>query len=121
MQQSRFAPVTFGLSAHKRELLLLLLRFTTSSHSPNAGINLTGYHPTPRLTPVPLFFFVKIPVLGTAFQCKTLAPGSKETKQNPHPGHKFAYSNAKISMKKEHNSVCFQIFYNCSFDNFLLL
>ena len=53
---------------------------------PNAGINLTGYHP-PGLTPRPLIFSIKIPVPRTAFHCKTLAPRSKKTKQkSPPPG-----------------------------------
>ena len=87
----------------------------------NAGINLTGYHP-PGLTPGPLIFSVKIPAPGTAFQYKTLAPGSKKRNKNPPPGHNLPSSNAKRSMKNEHNSikaVSFQIFHNCPFDNFL--
>ena len=77
-----------------------------------AGINLTGYHP-PRLTAGPLIFSVKIPTPGTAFQRKTSAPGSKKRNKNPHPRHNLPCSNAKRSMKKEHNSikaVSFQIF-----------
>ena len=31
-------------------------------------------------------------------------PLVEKTKQNPHPGHNLPSSNAKISMKKEHNS-----------------
>ena len=88
-----------------------------------AGINLTGYHP-PGLTPRPLIFSVKIPVPGTAFQCKPPAPGSKNETKIPTPGHNLPSSNAKRSMKKEHNSikaVSFQIFHNCPFDNFLFL
>ena len=66
----------------------------------NAGNNLTGYHP-----PGPLIFSVKIPAPGTAFQCKTPAPGSKKRNKISTPGHNFPSSNAKISMKKEHNSI----------------
>ena len=79
-----------------------------------AGINLTGYHP-----PGPLIFSVKIPAPGTAFQCKTPAPGSKKRNKI----HNLPGSNVKIFMKKEHNSiraVSFQIFHNCRLDNFLL-
>ena len=79
--------------------------------------------PPPGLTPGPLNFSVKIPAPGTAFQCKTPAPGSKKRNKIPTPGHNLPGSNAKISMKKEHNSikaVSFQIFHNCPFDNFLL-
>ena len=46
-----------------------------------------------------------------------------KTKQNPHPGDNLPGSNAKISMKKEHNSVravSFQIFHDCLFDNVLI-
>ena len=85
--------------------------------SVNAGISLTGYHP-PRATK----FFRQNPHPGTAFQCKTPAPGSKKRSKNPTPGHNLPSSNAKRSMKKEHNSikaVSFQIFHNCPFDNFL--
>ena len=89
-----------------------------------AGINLTGYHPPPGLTPGPLIFSVKIPALGTAFQCKTpVCISGKKRNKIPTPGHKLPSSNAKISMKKEHNSiraVSLQIFHNCPFDNFLL-
>ena len=56
----------------------------------------------PALTAGPLIFSVKIPTPGTAFQRKT-----------PAPGHNLPCSNAKRSMKKEHNSikaVSFQIF-----------
>ena len=84
-----------------------------------AGINLTGYHP-----PGPLIFSVKIPVPGTAFQCKTPAPGSENEAKIPTPRHNLPSSNAKRSIKKEHNfikSVSFQIFHNCPFDNFLFL
>ena len=63
----------------------------------NASINLTGYHP-PRADPGPLIFSVKIPTPGTAFQCKTPAPGSKKRNKIP-PGHNLPSSNAKISMK----------------------
>ena len=83
-----------------------------------AGISLTGYHP-----PGATNFFVKIPAPGTAFQCKAPAPGSKKRNKIPTPGHNLPDSNAKISMKKEHNSIRafpFQIFHNCPFDNFLL-
>ena len=81
----------------------------------NAGINLTGYHPPPPgLTPGPLIFFRQNPRPGTAFKCKTLAPGSKNETKIPTPGHKLPSLNAKRSMKKEHNSikaVSFQIFF----------
>ena len=86
----------------------------------NAGINLTSYHPP--LIPGPLISSVKIPVPGTAFQCKTPAPGSKKRNKNPHAGHNLPSLNAKRSMEKEHNSikaVSFQISHNCPFDNFL--
>ena len=63
-----------------------------------ASINLTGYHP-PGLTPWPLIFSVKIPSPGTAFQCKTRAPGSKKRNKIPTPGHNLPSSNVKISMK----------------------
>ena len=88
----------------------------------NAGISWTGYHP-PGLTPEPLIFSVKIPTPGAAFQCKTPAPRSKKQNDIPIPGHCLSNSNAKILMKKEHNSiraVSFQIFHNCPFDNFIL-
>ena len=49
-----------------------------------AGINLTGY-PPPGLIPGPLIFSAEIPAPGTAFQCKTLAPGSKKRNKNLHP------------------------------------
>ena len=87
----------------------------TARRSPNAGINLTGYH-----SPGPLIFFSKSP-LRTAFQCKTPAPGSRKRHKMPIPGHNLSSSNAKISTKKQHNSireVSFQIFHNCPFDNF---
>ena len=59
----------------------------------------------PGLTPGALIFSVKIPTPGTAFQCKNPAPGSKKRNKIPTPGHNFPGSNAKISMKKEHNSL----------------
>ena len=65
----------------------------------NAGINLTGYHPPPGLTAGPLIFSIKIPTLGTAFQCKTPSPGSEKPNKIPTPGHNLPSSNAKISMK----------------------
>ena len=94
--------------------------------SRNAGINFTGYHPPhpPGLTPGPLIFSVKISTSGTTFQCKTPAPRSKKWSKIPTPGHNLTSLNAKISMKKERNSIraaFFQIFYCCPFDNFLLL
>ena len=52
--------------------VFFLIDFDKELH---AGINFTGYHP-PGLTPGPLIFSVKIPAPGTAFQCKTPAPGS---------------------------------------------
>ena len=78
-----------------------------------ADINLTGYHPLPG----PLIFFFKISTPGTAFQCKTPAPGSKNETKIPTPRHNLPRLNAKRSMKKEHNSikaVSFQIFHNLS-------
>ena len=66
--------------------------------------------PLPRLTPGPLIFFVKIPAPGTAFQCKTLAPGSKKGNKIPTPEHNLRSSNSKISMKKEHKSSFFPKF-----------
>ena len=65
----------------------------------NAGINLTGYHPLPGLTSGPLIFFIKIPTPGTAFQCKTLAPGKKNETKIPTPGHSLPSLNAKRSME----------------------
>ena len=41
---------------------------------------------------------------GTAFQCKTPAPGSKNETKIPTSGHNFPSSNAKRSMEKEHYS-----------------
>ena len=79
--------------------------------------------PLPGLPLEPLIFSVKISALGTAFQCKTPAPRSKKRNKIPAPGYNLPGSNAKISMKKERNSiraVSFQIFRHCSFDNFLL-
>ena len=67
-------------------------------------------------------FFSQNPCPGTAFECKIPAPGSKKTKQKSPPGHNLPSSNAKRSMKKEHNSVkavSFQVFHNSPFDNFL--
>ena len=67
----------------------------------------------PGLTVGPLIFSVKIPTPVTAFQRKTPAPGSKKRNKNPTPGHNLPCSNAKRSMKKEHNSIkafSFQIF-----------
>ena len=72
----------------------------------NAGINLTRYHPNPPPPPPrPLIFSIKISAQGTAFQCQTLAPVSKKRNKIPTPRHNFPSSNAKISMKKEHNSI----------------
>ena len=71
----------------------------------NAGINLTSYHPPPRLTPGPLIFSIKIPTPGTALQCKTPAPGSRKRNKIPTPGHNLPGSNAKISIKKKHDSI----------------
>ena len=49
-----------------------------------AGVNLTGYHP-PRADCRATNFLRQIPAPGTAFQCKSPAPGSEKKKQNPHP------------------------------------
>ena len=88
-----------------------------------AGINLISYHPPPRLTPGPLIFSVKTPPPGQLFSAKLWPPGRKNETKIPTPGHNLPSSNAKRSMKKEHNSikkaVSFQIFPNCPFDNFL--
>ena len=46
------------------------------------GINLTGYH-LPRANPRATIFSVKIPAPGTAFHCKTSAPGSKNEAKSP--------------------------------------
>ena len=62
-----------------------------------AGINLTGYNPSPGLTPGPLIFSVKIPTPGTVFQCKTPAPGSKKGNKIPTPGHNLPSSKFYIS------------------------
>ena len=70
---------------------------------PNAGISLTGY--PPGLTAGPPIFSVKIPTPGTAFQCKTLAPGSKKRNKIPSPRHNLSSLNAKISIKKDHNFI----------------
>ena len=63
-----------------------------------AGITLTGYYPPPPPQPWPTnfsvkipapgppIFSVKIPAPGTVFQCKTLAPGSKNETKSPSPG-----------------------------------
>ena len=90
----------------------------------NEGITLTGYHlPPPQANPRATIFSFKILASGTAFQYRTPAPGSRKRNKIPTPGHNLRSSNAKISMKKEHNSiraVSFQIFHNCPFDNFPL-
>ena len=91
-----------------------------------ARLHLRKYHldrlSPPRLTPRPLIFSVKIPTPGTAFLRKTPAPGSKKETKSPPLRENLSGSNAKISVKREHNciqAVSFQIFHNCSFDNFL--
>ena len=85
----------------------------------NAGINLT-----PQANPRATNFFHQKPHPRDSFSVQN--SGSQVEKRNkiPTPGHNLPGSNAKISMKKEHNSikaVSFQIFHNCPFDNFLLL
>ena len=98
--------------------------FQTWVLSCNAGINLTGYLPPHTgLTPGPLTFSVRFLAPRTVFPCKTPVPGSKERNKFPTPGHNLPSLNAKISMRKEHNStraVSFQVFRDCPFDNFLL-
>ena len=55
----------------------------------NAGINLTSYHP-PQANRWATNFFRQNPHPGTAFQYKTLAPGSKKLSKIPTPGDNFA-------------------------------
>ena len=62
--------------------------------------NVTGYHP-----PGPLFFPVKIPASGQLLSAKPRPPGGKNETKIPTPGHNLPCSNAKRSMKKEHNSI----------------
>ena len=61
----------------------------------NAGINLTGYHPPPRLTPRPLIFPSKSTPPGQLFSAKLRPPGRKNETKIPTPGHNLPGSNAK--------------------------
>ena len=75
----------------------------------------------PPPPPGPLIFSHQNSRPGTAFQCKTPAPGSKNETIIPTPRHNLPSLNAKISMKKEHNTikaVSFQIFHNLSISQF---
>ena len=52
-----------------------------------AGITLTGYYPPPPPpNHGPPIFFRKNPCPGNSFQCKTLAPGSKNETKSPSLG-----------------------------------
>ena len=89
------------------------------SDAGNAGVNLTGNHPLPGLTPGPLIFPSKSPPPGQ-LSVQNSGPRVEKTKQIPTPGHNLPCLNAKRSMRKEHSkAVCFQTFHNCPFDNFL--
>ena len=68
--------------------------------------------------PGPLIFSIKIPAPGQLFSAK-LRP--KNETIIPTPRHNLPSLNAKISMKKEHNTikaVSFQIFHNLSISQF---
>ena len=76
------------------------------SHFCYAGINLTGYHPPPpkadcRATN---FFRQNPRPGGQLFSAKLRSPGRNKRNKIPTPGHNLPSSNAKISMKKDHNS-----------------
>ena len=51
---------------------------------PNAGINLTGYHP-PRADRRATNFFRQNPRPGDSFSVQNSGPRVEKTKQNPHP------------------------------------
>ena len=80
----------------------------------NAGINLTGYHPPPRADCWATNFFRQNPHPRDSFSAQNSGPRVKKNETKiPTPGHNLPCSNAKRSMKKEHNSikaVSFQIF-----------
>ena len=86
----------------------------------NGGIILTGYHPPfARATN----FFRQNPRPGDSFLVQNVGPRAEKRNKIPTPRHDLPSSNAKISVKKELNSirvVSFQIFHNYPFDNFLL-
>ena len=72
----------------------------------------------PPPAPGPLIFSIKIPAPGQLFSAK-LRP--KNETIIPTPRHNLPSLNAKISMKKEHNTitaVSFQIFHNLSISQF---
>ena len=94
--------------------MVLILRLKLFPKPNYAGINLTGYHPPPG----PLIFSIKIPAPGQLFSAKDRP---KNETIIPTPRHNLPSLNAKISMKKEHNTikaVSFQIFHNLSISQF---
>ena len=113
------------LSQHQNYKALYSIHFIRmrSGIQHYAGINLTGYHSPPGLTPGPLIFFRQNPRSRDGFSVQTSGPRVEETKQkSPPPGITCQVRMPKI-MEKEHNSikaVSFHVFRNCPFDNYLL-
>ena len=70
----------------------------------NAGINLTGYHP-PCANPWATNFFHQNPHPGDQFSVQNSSLQVEKQNKIPTPGHNLLSSNAKISMKREHNSI----------------
>ena len=111
--------ITQDISQNAKIAINFLLDFNLNVN--NAGINLTGYHP--RANPWATNFFRQNPGPGDIFSVQNSGLGLKKWSTIPTPGHNLTSSNAKMLMKKEHNSrraFSFQIFYSCPLDNFLL-